>query len=81
MSKTKSSGTTTQHTTRPGKRRGLKATGGQVVKPGQIIVRQQGTKFHPGDGVRLGRDFTLYAVKAGKVNFKNKQGQQTVEVK
>ena len=54
--------------------------GGQIVKSGQIIVRQRGTKFHPGEGVKLGRDFTLFALREGKVSFKKKQGRQLVAV-
>ncbi|EKD78963.1 MAG: Ribosomal protein L27, partial [uncultured bacterium] len=46
-----------------------KAFGGQTVVAGQIIIRQRGTKFHPGDNVRRSEDDTLYAAKAGVVNF------------
>ena len=46
---------------------------GQVAKPGNIIIRQRGTKFLPGDGVRLGNDDTIYAVVAGKVKFTTKK--------
>lgn len=55
------------------KRLGLKAASGQTVWPGVIIVRQRGTKFHPGLGVRRGKDDTLYAVAKGKVSFKQKK--------
>ena len=48
---------------------GIKRYGGQVVKAGEIIVRQRGTKFHPGMHVGLGRDHTLYALIAGRVVF------------
>lgn len=48
---------------------GIKRFGGQVVNAGEIIVRQRGTKFHPGTYVGLGRDHTLYALRAGKVVF------------
>ncbi len=48
---------------------GIKKFGGQHVIPGNIIVRQNGTNFHPGAGVKLGRDFTLFAVAEGKVEF------------
>ena len=48
---------------------GVKRYGGQVVNAGEIIVRQRGTKFHPGMHVGLGRDYTLYALVAGKVVF------------
>ncbi len=80
MAKTKSGGKTRQKTNRPGKRLGVKIFGGQMVKTGQIIVRQRGTKFHPGDGMGLGRDFTLFALKEGKVTFKKRQGKQLVAI-
>lgn len=48
---------------------GVKKFGGQKVDVGNIIVRQRGTKFHPGQGVKMGKDFTLYAVSEGKVQF------------
>jgi large subunit ribosomal protein L27 len=49
--------------------RGLKVSGGQSVKPGTILVRQCGTRFRPGLNVDMGRDFTLFALAAGKVKF------------
>ncbi len=49
---------------------GVKVFGGQQVQPGAIIVRQRGTKFHPGTNVGVGRDHTLYALAAGKVSFR-----------
>ncbi len=51
------------------KRRGVKRFGGQAVTAGSIIVRQCGTKFHPGINVGMGRDFTLFALKDGVVKF------------
>ncbi len=48
---------------------GVKKYGGEVVETGNIIVRQRGTKFHPGTGVKMGRDFTIYAATEGKVKF------------
>ena len=48
---------------------GVKRFGGQIVKSGEIIVRQRGTKFHPGRNVGLGRDFTIYALVPGVVTF------------
>lgn len=48
---------------------GVKRFGGQVVKAGEILVRQRGTKFHPGTHVGLGKDHTLFALKAGRVVF------------
>jgi large subunit ribosomal protein L27 len=49
---------------------GVKIYGGQAIEAGNIIVRQRGTQFHPGTGVGLGRDHTLYALVDGKVQFK-----------
>jgi|TARA_B100000780_G_scaffold57419_1_gene36491 large subunit ribosomal protein L27 len=54
------------------KRLGLKAFGDQLVKAGSIIVRQRGTKMHPGDNVGMGKDHTLFAKADGKVNFTTK---------
>jgi large subunit ribosomal protein L27 len=51
------------------KMRGVKRFGGQTVKSGEILVRQVGTRFHPGRNVGLGRDFTLYALVPGVVTF------------
>ncbi|MCY4643475.1 MAG: 50S ribosomal protein L27 [Bacteriovoracales bacterium] len=51
------------------KYRGVKLYGGQRTKPGMIIARQKGTQFHPGEGVGMGRDFTLFALKEGFVKF------------
>ncbi len=50
-------------------RRGVKRFGGQFVRAGNILVRQLGTKFHPGRGVGQGNDYTLYALSDGYVNF------------
>jgi large subunit ribosomal protein L27 len=80
MAKKKTSGSTTQQTTRPGKRRGVKIFGGQTVKTGMILIRQKGTKFHPGVGVGKGRDFTLFALRPGVVNYYKKHDRQYVSV-
>ena len=53
----------------PGQRLGVKRYGGQVVKAGEVLVRQRGTKFKPGANVRRGGDDTLFTVVAGKVQF------------
>lgn len=53
------------------KMRGVKRYGGQAVGPGDILVRQKGTNFHAGKNVRMGRDFTLYAVETGVVKFEH----------
>ena len=52
-----------------GQRRGVKAYGGERVTAGSILVRQCGTKFHPGHNVGMGRDYTLFALKDGTVRF------------
>ena len=52
-----------------GRRLGVKKYGGEVVRAGNIIVRQRGTKFHPGENVGMGKDHTLFALKDGKVFF------------
>ncbi|HDY73064.1 MAG TPA: 50S ribosomal protein L27 [Candidatus Jorgensenbacteria bacterium] len=54
------------------KRLGVKLFGGQKVRPGMVIVRQRGTKMHPGENVRRGKDDTLYAVQEGIVTFSTK---------
>jgi len=78
MAKTKAGGKTRQKTTREGKRLGVKIFAGQKVTPGKIIVRQRGSKFHPGKGVGMGRDFTLFALKKGKVYFTKRHGRSLV---
>ena len=53
-----------------GRRLGVKKSGGQAVIPGNIIVRQRGTKFWPGEGVGMGKDHTIFATVEGKVTFR-----------
>ena len=78
MAKKKTGGSSTQYTTRPGKRLGVKIIGGQKIKTGQIIVRQRGTAFKAGAGVGVGKDFTLFALKDGVVEFKTQRGRKIV---
>lgn len=59
---------------------GIKRSDGQLVNAGTIIVRQRGTQFHPGENVGLGRDFTLFALAAGKVRFLTKANRKVVAV-
>jgi large subunit ribosomal protein L27 len=59
---------------------GVKRFGGQTVKAGEILVRQRGTHFHPGDGVGRGGDDTLFALVAGAVKFGAKRGKKTVNI-
>ena len=60
----------------PGQHRGIKIYGGEAVIPGNILVRQCGTKVHPGRGVMMGRDFTLFAVVEGKVKYQKRAGDR-----
>ncbi|KAA2266142.1 50S ribosomal protein L27 [Solihabitans fulvus] len=59
---------------------GVKRYGGQVVKAGEILIRQRGTKFHPGVNVGIGKDDTLFALSAGAVQFGFKRGRKTVNI-
>ena len=61
-----------------GRRLGVKKFGGEHVIPGNIIIRQRGTKWHPGDNVGIGRDHTIFAVVEGNVSFSEKKGGRTV---
>jgi large subunit ribosomal protein L27 len=60
-----------------GRRLGVKKFGGEQVIPGNIILRQRGTQWHPGAGVGIGKDHTIFAMKAGVVEFKAKAGGKT----
>lgn len=62
------------------KRLGVKIYGDQVVKIGNVIIRQKGSKVRAGEGVKLSRDFTLIALKDGKVKFGLKNGRKYVSV-
>jgi large subunit ribosomal protein L27 len=62
------------------KRLGVKRFGGQVVRAGNILVRQRGTQFWPGRNVGIGRDHTLFALIDGVVSFRKRQGRRYVEV-
>ncbi|MES2854308.1 MAG: 50S ribosomal protein L27 [Bdellovibrionota bacterium] len=69
MASKKAAGSTRNGRDSAGKRLGVKRFGGETVKPGTIIIRQRGTKFHMGNNVRMGRDFTIYALIDGQVKF------------
>ncbi len=69
MAHKKSGGSTANGRDSNPKMRGVKKFGGEVVGTGMIIVRQKGTKFHPGTNVKMGRDFTIYAMVPGTVKF------------
>jgi large subunit ribosomal protein L27 len=64
-----------------GQRRGVKRFGGQEVLAGNILVRQLGTKFHPGEGVGMGRDYTLFALVDGVVKFEKYTRQRVVKTR
>jgi large subunit ribosomal protein L27 len=81
VSKTKGGGSTRNGRDSKAKRLGVKAYGGTTVSAGSIIVRQRGTKFHPGENVGRGGDDTLFATAAGIVSFGKKNGRRMVDVK
>ncbi len=60
-----------------GRRLGVKLFGGENAKAGNILVRQRGTKFHPGDNVGMGKDHTLFALTDGTISFARKKGGRT----
>jgi len=72
MAHKKAGGSTRNGRDSQSKRLGVKIFGGQAVEPGNIIVRQRGTRFHAGTNVGLGKDHTLFAKAAGKVEFRIK---------
>ena len=59
---------------------GVKKYGGEIVKPGAIIVRQRGTQFHPGVNVGMGRDHTIFALIDGQVKFEGPEGRRRISV-
>jgi large subunit ribosomal protein L27 len=61
-------------------RLGVKRFGGQIVKAGEILVRQRGTKIHPGENVGIGKDDTLFAKETGSVLFHIKKGKKRVSI-
>lgn len=63
-----------------GRRLGPKKSDGQYVIPGNIIIRQRGTKYHPGNNVGLGKDHTIYALVSGKVQYSDKGDRKIVSV-
>ncbi len=82
MAHKKAGGSTNNGRDSVSKRLGVKLFGGQVVNPGNIIVRQRGTKFHPGENVGCGKDHTLFAKSEGVVRFvvKGPQNRKFVNV-
>lgn len=69
MAHKKGKGSTKNGRDSQSKRLGVKRFGGELVSDGEILIRQRGTQFHPGEHVGLGRDYTLYAKKTGTVTF------------
>lgn len=69
MAHKKASGSSNNGRDSDGRRLGVKKFGGQTVIPGNIIIRQRGTQWHPGENVGIGRDHTIYALVAGQVKF------------
>lgn len=80
MAHTKAQGSVKGNRDSRPKRRGVKLYGGQHAAPGNIIVRQKGSRFSAGPGVAMGKDFTLFAMKEGTINFKTLKGKKYVEV-
>ena len=63
-----------------GQRLGVKRFGGELVIPGNIIIRQHGTTFHAGENVGQGKDFTLFAMAEGYVTFESRRGRRLISV-
>jgi large subunit ribosomal protein L27 len=80
MSKTKASGSSRNGRDSAAQRLGPKVFDGQTVSAGAIIVRQRGTRIHPGDNVGRGGDDTLYAMEAGTVKYGSRRGRRQVSV-
>jgi large subunit ribosomal protein L27 len=72
MAHKKGQGSTQNNRDSAGRRLGVKKFGGEFVRAGNIIIRQRGTKVHPGDNVGMGKDHTIYALIDGHVQFKRK---------
>jgi large subunit ribosomal protein L27 len=80
MSKTKGGGSTRNGRDSNAQRLGVKAFDGTLVQAGSILVRQRGTKFHPGEGVGRGGDDTLFALTTGKVKFGERRNRKLVDI-
>ncbi|MEE8314028.1 MAG: 50S ribosomal protein L27 [Myxococcota bacterium] len=80
MSHKKGQGSTRNGRDSRGQRRGIKIYAGQDVVAGNILVRQLGTKIHPGRGVGMGRDYTLFALKSGKARYYSSKKQNVVAI-
>jgi large subunit ribosomal protein L27 len=80
MSKTKGGGSTRNGRDSAAKRLGVKVFDGTAVTAGSILVRQRGTRFHPGQNVGRGGDDTLFALRDGKVKFGQRRGRKLVDI-
>ncbi len=80
MAHTKAQGGVKGNRDSESKRLGVKLYGGQKARSGNIIVRQKGTKFFAGNGVSMGKDFTLFAIEEGIVSFKKRLNKTIVEI-
>lgn len=80
MAHVKAGATTKGNRDSKSKRLGVKKFGGELVVPGNIIIRQRGTKVHAGTGTKIGRDYTIFAIKKGVINFKKSMGKLFVKV-
>lgn len=78
MAHKKGGGATRKNRDSAGKRLGVKIFGGQIANPGNILIRQRGTKFFPGDGTMIGKDHTIFAIRQGIVKFKQNQGRKYI---
>ena len=76
MAHKKGQGSTQNNRDSAGRRLGVKKFGGEAVIPGNIIIRQRGTKVHPGNGVGMGKDHTIFAIIEGVVKFDNRSSSQ-----
>lgn len=80
MAHTKAQGSVRGNRDSIAKRLGVKLYGGQKASAGNIIVRQKGTKFFPGHGVMMGRDYTIFSIIEGIVKFKTLRGKKIIDV-
>ncbi|MBF0614031.1 MAG: 50S ribosomal protein L27 [Magnetococcales bacterium] len=80
MAHKKAGGSTRNGRDSAGRRLGVKRYGGQHVIPGNILIRQRGSEVYPGEGVGMGRDFTLYALVEGTVSFGERNNRRYINV-
>lgn len=80
MAHKKGGGSTKKNRDSAGRRLGVKIYGSQLTSAGNIIIRQRGTKFYPGNGTQIGKDHTIFALKSGTVKFRQKLGRTLIDV-